>query len=300
MIITFRNLDTDTINKFKTGLATTIFDFNNVKILDNVYCQLLDYAPDTGQYYLSTLEKHLIDRNYLDIIDGSLFIVADQTVSIDFCEDLIAFDFDGIDYLLGYDYIDTLVVDIPLTENGEKYNKEAVDIDELFIIAKNFEKIDNFETFAPAVFNAAFTKNDLKNIYLRNGDYDLDDIKDVELTALYITNLIRQQLRSITSKLENIDGPDDFQLNIYKNLYDYYDDEATFMLYGNFVCCFYNLGEKNLYNKLYTLINTAIYEYIKLYDVEQPSNTPGISMNSIKSDDKITYIKASFKLTTTI
>ncbi len=292
MIIDFMYDITD-IDKFVTDTSIKdMFDFNKITILTNIPIKDVKSNND-----LNYIEQQLIVQKNLEIIDSSLTILADQIVAIDFLENEFIFHFDNIVYSTKCIY--SLILDIPLTDFGKECKKDSIDLIDMIHKAKGLEKINNFCEFAPDIFKNAFTKNDLKNIYITHGDYELDDIKDLDFTSSYIIDMITHLFKAVTSKL-NIEGPDDFQLNIYKNLYDYYEDEATFMTYGNFVCCFYNLGENDLYNKLCASINNATYTYINIYDITQPSNTPGVSMNSIESNEKTTYIKASFKLVSTI
>ena len=55
--------------------------------------------------------------------------------------------------------------------------------------------------------------------------------------------MIRTQFKNATTKIENIDGPDDFMFNIYKDI-DRFNNETVFTIYGNFACCFYSLNKK--------------------------------------------------------
>lgn len=298
MIIDFNSLDEFIIDKFKSNNTNLLFDLNNVKIINDFYCGYLDIDHINNKPIIESKEQSLINANIMDIIDNQLVIKSDQLAKIEFNDSTINFIINDNEFDISYYWIDSLVLDMPLTDFGQQCAQNNDNIEDIFDASNWIIYINKFNESAPIIFKEAFSNKEIIHNF-KFDEYTSDQIQNIDKVMEYLTEMISTQLKNATAKIKNIDGPDDFMFNIYKDI-DRFNNETVFTIYGNFACCFYSLDKKLNFNKLYNTISNYKFEAIKIYDITKPDNNIGTSMNGIYSDDSTLYINASYKLTFTL
>jgi len=288
MIIDFSSLvDFDSFfDKLEERDLKNPFRFKQVKLIKDLYIRDFDgNIKDNPKY------RDIIKLDYDEI-----YIPAETTCELRRVDGEIVLVINEIILPIHRTDFEECIMDIELSELGERCIERNNNIDEIFDTRDCIVNIEKFIENAPKTFALAFTIDELYE-HFRTDKYIAEDCeydKWIDDFLSTITNQLYDAVKSINNN--DIEGPDDSMIHIVKCADSYSNNEHEFSLKGRLVCCFYSQNTKIQLSDLRKAILSYNFNKIDITDVNSVPDTPGISFNGIYSSDKITYVECRFKM----